>query len=263
MFEKLSRITQAISLADNQQEVLDLIVNNVSKELSVEVCSIYLADHDVNQFVLMATFGLNQKHVGQLHIDFNAGLVGLVGQREEPIHLQSAKSHPAFQFIEDINEEEFSAYLGVPIIHQRKILGVLCIQQKDERRFEVDEETFLITLAAQISSVLSYSETDAIISDEKRSRLVRCINGIPASSGVAVGVAKAVFPNLDINSIPQRKTDDVQAEINKLNRAIKRTHIQLKNMSNRMKGLISDQERSLFNAYQQILDSAGLEDEIA
>jgi len=262
LFEKLSKITQAISLADNQQQVLDLIVNNVSKELNVEVCSVYLANHDLNQFVLMASFGLNQKHVGKLHIDFNAGLVGLVGQREEPIHLQSAKSHPAFQFIEDINEEEFSAYLGVPIIHQRKILGVLCIQQRDERRFELDEETFLITLAAQISAVLSYSELDAIISDEKQSRPVRCINGIPASSGVAVGVAKAVFPNLDINSIPQRKTDDVQAEIKKLNRAIKRTHIQLKNMSNRMKGLISDQERSLFDAYQQILDSAGLEDEI-
>jgi len=262
LFEQLSRITQAISLAENQQQVLDIIVNNVSKELDVEVCSVYLADHHLNQFVLMATFGLNQDQVGQLHIDFNAGLVGLVGQREEPIHLQSAKSHPAFQFIEDINEEEFSAYLGVPIIHQRKILGVLCIQQREERHFEVDEETFLITLAAQISAVLSYSEIDAIISDEKQSRITRCINGIPASNGVAVGVARAVFPNLDINSIPQRKTDDITAEINKLNRAIKRTHIQLKNMSNRMKGLVSDQELSLFEAYQQILGSAGLEDEI-
>ncbi len=262
MLEKLSRITQAISLADNQQQALDLIVNKVSEELGVEVCSVYLADYRLNQFVLMATRGLNQKHVGQLHIDFNAGLVGLVGRREEPIHLQSAKSHPDFQFVEDSNEDAFSAYLGVPIVHQRKVLGVLCIQQKEERHFELDEETFLITLAAQLSSILSHSAINAIINDEKRNRLVRCINGIPASSGVAVGVAKAVYPTMDITSVPERSAEDIPAEIKKLNLAIKRTHIQLKNMSNRMKGLVSDQERSLFDAYQQILNSAGLESEI-
>lgn len=262
MLEKLSRITQLIGLADNQQQVLDLIVTNVSQELNVEVCSVYLADYHLSQFVLMATRGLNQKHVGQLHIDFNAGLVGLVGRKEVSVHLQSAKTHPDFQLVDDINEEAFSAYLGVPIVHQRKVIGVLCIQQKEERHFELDEETFLITLAAQISSILSHSEIDAIINGEKQNQLVRCINGIPASNGVAVGVAMVVFPSLDLASVPNRKTDDIPTEIKKLNLAIKRTHIQLTHMSNRMKGLISDQELSLFDAYQQILSSAGLESEI-
>lgn len=262
MFDKLSRITQAVNLADNQQQVLELIVNKVCIELDVEVCSIFLADYDLNQFVLMATRGLNPASVGQLQVDFNEGLVGLVGQREEPIHLQSAESHPAFYYDKEIQEDDFSAYLGVPIIHQRRVLGVLSIQQKESRQFELDEETFLITLATQISSVLSNTETDAIINDDERNQLVRCIRGIPASSGVAIGTAKVVFPSFDIGSVPQRKAKNIQSEINKLRKAVRRTHLQLEKMSNRMKGLISDQERSLFEAYQQILGSAGIEKEV-
>ncbi|MDQ7049906.1 MAG: phosphoenolpyruvate--protein phosphotransferase [Enterobacterales bacterium] len=262
MFGKLSRITQAVSLADNQQQVLDLIVSKVCSELGVEVCSIFLADHQLNQFVLKAAQGLNPDSIGHLKIDFNEGLVGLVGQREEPIHLHSADSHPAFHYVEDIREEDLSAYLGVPIIHQRKVLGVIAIQQKEARPFEIDEETFLITLAAQISSVLSDNETDQLIEDELSPPLIRCINGIPASSGVAIGLAKVVFPTIDLSSIPKRIIQDVPKEIKKLHKAVKRTHLQLEKMSNRMKGLISDQELSLFDAYQQILGSAGIEKEV-
>ncbi|MGB0495272.1 MAG: phosphoenolpyruvate--protein phosphotransferase [Kangiellaceae bacterium] len=262
MIRNLARITKAVELADNQQQVLDLIVTNTCEELSVEVCSIFLADYATNQFVLMATKGLNSQSIGKVRINFNDGLVGLVGQREEPIHLQVADKHPSFRHIEGLHEEAFSAYLGVPIIHQRKVLGVLCIQQRDERQFEIDEETFLITLAAQISSTLSGNKTNALLSDDNSEQLVRCINGSPASNGVAIGVAKVIFPSHDIRSVPIRKTQDVRGELRRLQQAVKRTHVELKKMSERMIGLVSEQERSLFDAYQQILGSAGIEQEV-
>lgn len=262
MIRKLVRITKAVELADDQQQVLELVVKNTCAELSVEVCSIFLADYLTNQFVLMASQGLNPQCIGKVRIDFNEGLVGLVGQREEPIHLQFAEDHPSFQYVKELNEDAFSAYLGVPIIHQRKVLGVLCIQQRDGRQFEIDEETFLITLAARISSTLSGNKTDALLNDDSSDQLVRCINGSPASSGVAIGTAKVIFPSHDIRSVPIRKTKDVEGEIRRLQQAVKRTHVELKKMSKRMIGLISEQERSLFDAYQQILGSAGIEQEV-
>jgi len=262
LFDKLERITQAVTLADNRQQVLELIVDRVCCELQVEVCSIFLADHDRDQFILKATQGLNPESVNRLHIGFNEGLVGLVGQRGGPVHLKSADSHPAFHYVEEVQEDDFSAYLGVPIIYQRRVLGVLSIQQRDARQFELDEETFLITLATQISSVLSNTETDLLIDESEQHRPVRCIHGIPASNGVAVGIAKVILPSLDITRVPQRGVENIDDEINKLRKAVKRTHIQLEKMSNRMKGLVSEQERSLFDAYQQILGSEGLEKEI-
>ncbi len=262
MFNKLKRITQALTLADNRQQALEVIVEKVCSELQVEVCSIFLADYDRDLFVLKANQGLNPKSVNRLNIGFNEGLVGLVGQRGGPVHLESANSHPAFHYVEEIQEDNFSAYLGVPIVYQRRVLGVLSIQQREARQFELDEETFLITLATQISSVLSNTETDFLIDENESNRLVRCIHGIPASNGVAVGVAKVIFPSLDITRVPKRDVENINDEIRKLRKAVRRTHIQLEKMSNRMKGLVSEQERSLFDAYQQILGSEGLEKEI-
>ncbi len=262
MFAKLSRITQAISLAENQQQVLELTVNKVCNELNVEVCSIFIADHQKKQFVLMATQGLNLKRIGQLTVDFNQGLVGLVGRGEAPLNCANVKSHPSFHYDKEINEDDFSTYLGVPIIHQRNVLGVLSIQQRQNYQFELDEETFLITLAGQLASIISNQENELELTEELNPQFVRSLSGSPVSTGVAIGTSKVFFPSHDITNIPTQKTTNTSVEIKRLHKAVKRTHLQLEKMSNRMKGLITEQERSLFQAYQQILISAGIESEV-
>lgn len=262
MLEQLRQVTQAVSQAESQQEKLDVIVKQICRALSVNACSIFLADYKLHQFVLMATRGLAQAGVGQVKLGFNEGLVGLVGQREEPIHVQKMTEHPSYRFIENINEENYNAFLGVPIIHQRKVLGVIIIQQEDPREFELDEETFLLTLAAQLSSILSGSEINDLFDEQSAELFSRTIPGIAASSGVAVGQARVIFPMENIHSIPDRKTDDIKGELKKLGAAVKSVHRQLERMSRRMTGKISEQELSLFSAYQQILGSKGLGAEV-
>ena len=79
---------------------------------------------------------------------FGLGLVGLVAQREEPVNLDNAEAHPSFQLLPGIGEESFRAFLGVPIVHQREALGVLVVQQAEQRRFDESEEAFLLTISA-------------------------------------------------------------------------------------------------------------------
>jgi phosphotransferase system, enzyme I, PtsP len=260
--EQLRQVTQAVSLADGQQQTLDVIVSEVARVLSVEVCSIFLADYQLSQFVLMANRGLNSESVGQVKLGFNEGLVGLIGQREEPIHLEKASQHPSFCHIPEINEDQFNAFLGVPIIHQRKVMGVLVIQQVEPRQFELDEETFLITLAAQLSTVLSKNEMDQLFDSRSSDLFSRNVRGVPASAGVAIGRARVIFPLASIHAIPDRTTDNVPAELQKLGSAVKATHRQLEKMSRRMQGKVSEQELVLFDAYQQILSSRGIGDEV-
>lgn len=262
MLEQLRRVTQAVSLAQGKQKTLDVIVSEVCQVLEVEVCSVYLADYQLNQFVLMANRGLNPRCIGRTKLEFNQGLVGLIGQREEPIHIHRASRHPAYSYIPESDEDSYNAFLGVPIIHQRKVLGVLVIQQKAPRQFALDEETFLITLAAQLAAILSNSEVDELFDESEGELFVRMLRGVPASSGVASGIARVIFPPEDIHSVPDRKTEDVAAELAKLRIAVKATHAQLQQMSLRMQGLISEQELSLFEVYQQILGSQGLSMEV-
>ncbi|MET1254892.1 phosphoenolpyruvate--protein phosphotransferase [Aliikangiella maris] len=263
MLEQLRQVTQAVSLASGKQDALDVIVDEVCKALNVEVCSIYLADYHTNEFVLMANRGLSQQLIGQIRLAFNEGLVGLIGQREEPIHLHQAKKHPSYTQSTSHFDDNLNAFLGVPIIYQRQVLGVLVIQQQEQRRFHLDEETFLITLAAQLSALLSNSEiNDLFETADATSPLIHSLCGSAASPGIAIGQARVIFPPENIHSVPDRKTEDIQGELKNLTAAVKATHRQLERMSRRMQGLVSEQELSLFAAYKQILISKGLSDEV-
>ena len=88
-------------------------------------CSVFLVDEDQGEYVLSATDGLNKKFVGQLRLKFGEGLVGLVGERGEPINLEEAPTHPNFKPFPNVGDDKFQAFLGVPITHSRKILGVI------------------------------------------------------------------------------------------------------------------------------------------
>ncbi|NIR58451.1 MAG: GAF domain-containing protein, partial [Gammaproteobacteria bacterium] len=76
------------------------------------------------------------------------GLVGLVAQRAEPLNLERATSHPRFVDTDIYGERRYDTFLGVPIIHQSRVLGVLVVTHEEGRRFGEDEVTFMVTLAA-------------------------------------------------------------------------------------------------------------------
>ena len=150
MLDVLRRVIQEVSRAGDLQSVLEIIVERVQSAMQTEVCSIYLKDKELQRYVFMATRGLNAEAIGKVTLGVDEGLVGYVGERAEPINLEDAQNHPRDRFFEEIGEDPFHAFLGVPIIHHRMLLGVLVVQQQQSRRFDESEEAFLITLLSLI-----------------------------------------------------------------------------------------------------------------
>ena len=128
MLRTLRRIVQEVNSAEDLTQALNLIVIEVKQAIAVDVCSIYLNLPDSAELTLMATDGLDQAAVGQTKLMMNEGLVGLVAERSEPVNLSDASSHPHFKLIEGIGEESFHSFLGIPILHHRRLLGVLVVQ---------------------------------------------------------------------------------------------------------------------------------------
>ena len=139
MLEELRAIVQEVNAARELQAALNIIVHRVREVLGTQVCSVFLLDKDINSHVLMASEGLRKEAVGQVSLSVGEGLVGLVAKHAEPINLQDASLHPSFHYLQETGEEEFHAFLGVPIIHHRSVLGVLIVQHKEKRRFDEGE----------------------------------------------------------------------------------------------------------------------------
>ena len=143
MLTTLKRIVQEMNQIPALDTALFRLASRVKQTLDVDSCSIYLADYDAQEFILKATDGLHPDAVEQVRIGFSEGLIGLVGQREEPLNIVNAQQHPRFKHYPEVKEESYNAFLGTPIINQRRVLGVITLQQAEMRRFSEDEEAFL------------------------------------------------------------------------------------------------------------------------
>ena len=265
MLDQLRGIVQRVNAAKDLQSALDIIVLRVREALNTQVCSVYLFDTDINSHVLMASEGLNKEAIGHVSLEIGEGLVGLVAKHAEPINLQDASSHPSYHYIEETGEEIFHAFLGVPIIHHRSVLGVLVVQHEERRAFDEGEEAFLITLSAQLAAIIAHAEATGAIqgispSGHKVSDTV--FTGVSGASGVAIGEVVVVFPPADLSLIPERKTKDIEKEIEFFNSCLNSVQEDMRELNAQIADQIAEEERQLFDVYVSMLDDDALGNEV-
>lgn len=260
MLEVLHKIVQQVNAARDLHQVLDIILRQVQHTLKVDVCSVYLCDQIAKQHVLMATVGLNPAAVGRLRIQFDEGIVGRVASRGEPVNLDNAPTHPDFKYIPESGEDPFHAYLGVPIIHQRDVLGVLVVQQRQERRFEDDDVSFLVTLAAHIAGAVMHAEISGLLRNGMGDFLQGeyRLQGIGGAPGVAVGRAVEVFGAAGLRAVPDRTTEDIDAEITGFRRALQDVRQEIEQLRQGLGETVAE-AGALFDAYLLLLSGEGIE----
>ncbi|NVK44316.1 MAG: phosphoenolpyruvate--protein phosphotransferase [Oceanospirillaceae bacterium] len=265
MLETLRKIVQEVSAAPDLDTVLDLIVRRIQRAMRTQMCSVYLFDAKKQRYTLMATQGLNQESVGVVSLSPSEGIVGMVGARAEPINLEDASSHPSFIYLQGTGEERFHSFLGVPIIHQRDVLGVLVVQQKERRRFDENEEAFLVTVSAQLAGVIAHAEaTGSIhaIGDNHQTVVESRFEGVPAAPGVAVGTGVVKAPPADLNAVPDRPATDVEAEIGQFNRALAAVRRDIRVVGRSLAKRLRHEEQELFDVYLRMLEDNALAGEV-
>lgn len=266
MLDRLRDIVQEVNAAKDLQTALRVIVTRVREAMNTQVCSVYLLDNDINCHVLMASEGLRQESVGHVSLQLDEGLVGLVARNAEPVNLEDAQSHPAYHYLSETGEEQFSSFLGVPIIHHRKVLGVLVVQHKEKRSFDYGEEAFLITLSAQLAGVIAAAEASGAIqgvSPSGQRRADTSFAGISGATGVAIGEAVVVFHQADLNLVPTRTVTDIDAELHDFARALNQVRTDIRQLSATIGDQIRPEEKDLFEVYLRMLDDDALGREVS
>ncbi|CAK9891856.1 MULTISPECIES: phosphoenolpyruvate--protein phosphotransferase [Pseudomonas] len=265
MLNTLRKIVQEVNSAKDLKTALGIIVLRVKEAMGSQVCSVYLLDPETNRFVLMATEGLNKRSIGKVSMAPNEGLVGLVGTREEPLNLENAADHPRYRYFAETGEERFASFLGAPIIHHRRVVGVLVIQQKERRQFDEGEEAFLVTMSAQLAGVIAHAEaTGSIRGLGRQGKGIQEAKfvGVPGSPGAAVGKAVVMLPPADLDVVPDKNVDDIDAELKLFNNALEGVREDMRNLSAKLATQLRPEERALFDVYLMMLEDAALGGEV-
>ncbi|MGV3001863.1 phosphoenolpyruvate--protein phosphotransferase [Vibrio sp.] len=250
MLIQLRDIVEQVSKADDLRQALDILVKDTCKAMHTECCTVYLANNEQSRLELMATQGL--KFSGQtIHIPFEEGLVGLVRRSAEPLNLSYAQKHPNFKYFPELGENVYQSFLGTPIIHRRQILGVLVIQQRSPRSFSEVEESFLVTLAAQLAVILAHSQAQG--QWQLNDHQVHSYKGIAASSGIAIGQIWWDDTHPDLSQIAPASCLDINQDQEWLALAIESAIADFRRMRKRFDSELNKDTLAIFELFVHLL----------
>jgi phosphotransferase system enzyme I (PtsP) len=205
--------------ASEPQAKLDSIVKVIASNMIAEVSSIYVRLPD-DTLELFATEGLRKEAVHALRMKKGEGLVGLIAGWGEPVNLSDAQKHPSFSYKPETGEEIYHSFLGVPILRDRKTIGVLTVQNKIERRYTEEEVEALETTAMVLAEMIaSGTFAGAVSPGPSRRESSQTLKGIALTDGLALGHIALHNPRPEVLKF---FAENVQAELKRLDEALLR-----------------------------------------
>lgn len=261
LFEKSS------SLNDFLQSVVTLVADH----MSADVCSIYMLDSAHSDLEMVANVGLNPASVGSVRLHVGEGLTGLAMRELRPICVGRASQHPYFKHIPGIQEEDFEAFLAVPIFRGLERIGVLVLQHGVRDHFTALDVKALRAIAAQLAHtiesanlLMSMHRTESKPEPKKRGLAgVAFLRGKASTGGIAFGKA-AVMDEGGIDEFLDSSLDDgCTCTPAAFEQALKTTEEQLEKLQTEMEEQLGDVAALIFSAHLLILKDAEFSGAIA
>jgi len=259
MLTQLRDIVEKVIKLDDVHQALNLLVKKTCLAMQTECCTVYLANDDEQCLELMATQGLKFKG-NTIRIAYSDALVGLVRRSAEPLNLAEASKHPNYKFFPELGEQVYHSFLGTPIIHRKQVLGVLVIQQKSPRLFSEIEESFLVTLAAQVAVIIAHAQAQGqwLLTANK----IEEISGIAASPGVAVGPFWWDNTQPELLDVLPASAINSEQEYEWLMLAIENAIIDFRRMRKKFDGELNKEALAIFDLYTHLLNDPMLRSDL-
>ncbi len=227
---------------------LEKVVTLIAGTMVADVCSIYKRTES-DDLELVATEGLSASAVHQTRMALDEGLVGQIALSGEPLSIQDAPRHPAFSYRPETGEDPYHAFLGVPILRGGRVIGVLTVQNRTERTYDVDEVDSLQTIAMVLAEVVA-AETPALGTAQSQ-REARSVNlgGRVLCEGLGLGLARLHDP---VVSPARYFSEDSDAEARRLKDALQKLQASLDKMLASDVGAIFGEPREVLEAFKML-----------
>jgi signal transduction protein with GAF and PtsI domain len=151
----LHRITESISSTLDLEAVLKHIVDVVVEVTKADACLLYLLSDSGEELILRASKNPHPKLIGRITIGIGEGITGWVArERTRVVIPSSANDDPRFKFFHNLPEDRYQAFVSVPIMAKKEVVGVINVQHKRPRRYRPDELALLSTIANQVGGAI-------------------------------------------------------------------------------------------------------------
>ncbi len=149
--ELLNRVTQAITITDDIDELLQSIVDEIHTTLGVTSVAILLVDPDGVEMKVHAVAGDNLTEIAELKLRIGKGATGV------------AVMEGLTQYLPDVTRDEryvpanpnIRCELAVPLVNKGSVVGVLNLESTSLNAFSKEDRHVVEIVAAQIAQILA------------------------------------------------------------------------------------------------------------
>jgi signal transduction protein with GAF and PtsI domain len=151
----LHRISESISSTLDPEAVFAHIVDIVVEVTNADACLLYLLSETREELILRASKNPHPKLIGRITIGLGEGITGWVAREQTRVVISSnASDDPRFKFFHNLPEDRYQAFVSVPIMAKKEVVGVINVQHKRPRRYRPDELALLSTIANQVGGAI-------------------------------------------------------------------------------------------------------------
>src|SRR3954468_21491865 len=182
--QRMALITPvAFTHLSRDEDVMEQLLTRVREVLGTDTAAVSRLDDLEQTLVAHAAQGLEEDVERGVRVPIGRGFAGLVAQRRAPV--RSAEL-PELEIVSPLMREKgIISLLGVPLVVEDRLLGVLHVGSRDEREFTNDAIPLLQLAAERLAFAIDhsrlYEREHAVAETLQRSLLPETLPGVPGT----------------------------------------------------------------------------------
>jgi len=145
-YETLIRVTRAISVIRDPEEMVLITVEGVTHALNVKGCTLFLFSPRSHELKLAGSYGLSDDYLGKGPISALRSIAASL-QDAQPVAIFDITDDPRIQYPDAAVKEGIASILSVPIIIGEKLVGCLRVYTAKPWEFTLNDVNFVQAVA--------------------------------------------------------------------------------------------------------------------
>ena len=150
-YETLLKITHAMSMSKDPEEIVLLSVKSIKNTLDIKGCALFLINSATNELEIAAAVGLSEEYLKKGPINAMQSISSSL--QDGPVAIYDVTDDPRIQYPEAARSEGIASILSVPIFVGGEVIGAMRVYTAEPEEFTLEDVNFVQALA-QIAGIL-------------------------------------------------------------------------------------------------------------
>jgi K+-sensing histidine kinase KdpD len=153
-------------------DLLDVLMPRIREILLADTCAVLLLDEERAELVARAAVGIEEEVEQGVRIPLGRGFAGRVAAERRPVVLENVDEADIYNPI--LREKGIKSLLGVPLLIESRVVGVLHVGTLTPRRFDDKDVELLQLVAARAALAIERAQVhdELILLDQLRRNFV-------------------------------------------------------------------------------------------